>query len=892
MAFVFDFDHKHRKAPRSMKDLLGGKGANLAEMMTVLKLPVPYGFTVTTDACRHYMRSGWPASLDREISAHIATLEAKMGRKLGDAVDPLLVSVRSGAKFSMPGMMDTVLNLGLNDASVVALARATNDERFAYDSYRRFIAMYGRIVLGVDAQRFEHPLEQQKAERNARTDADLPASVLGELCTHYKLIIKQETGKDFPQIPAKQLRGAIEAVFRSWNGARAVAYRTRERISHDLGTAVNVQAMVFGNRNDQSGTGVGFTRNPATGENVAYGDFLTNAQGEDVVAGIRNTESLDELERKFPDVYTELLDIFARLEHHYKDMCDTEFTIENGTLWMLQTRIGKRTGAAALRMAVEMTKSNGTGKRRWSISRKEAITRVTAEHLDSVLHPQFARVIPPLVTGLGASPGAAVGTVYFTSDSAADAAKRGERVILVRHETSPEDVHGMMAASGIVTSRGGLVSHAAVVARGWGTPAVVGAESLKIDGKRFTVGDTVVHEGETISIDGTTGAVMIGALELVPATPTPEFHTILKWADEIRKGKLGVRTNADTATDAELGRTFGAEGIGLCRTEHMFLTPERLPVVRRMILADTPEREAAALEELREAQKEDFVGILRAMSGLPVTVRLLDPPLHEFLPHVHELEMKQARSGLDAQEADMLTAARAWSEVNPMLGTRGVRLGVMKPGLYAMQVRALMQAAEQVASEGLEPIVEVMIPLTVSDDELSLARGWVEDVLSEFGDLPRNTPSGKRAKRARVTVGTMIETPRAALRAEDLAAHSDFFSFGTNDLTQMTLGFSRDDVESRTMPRYLQLGLLRGNPFESIDRDGVGELVSLAVKRGRKAKGKLKIGVCGEHGGDPDSIAFFYRAGLDYVSCSPYRVPIARLAAAHTIIGGGKNETK
>ncbi|MGA0180595.1 MAG: pyruvate, phosphate dikinase [Ilumatobacteraceae bacterium] len=892
MAFVFDFDHKHRKAPRSMKDLLGGKGANLAEMMTVLKLPVPYGFTVTTDASRHYMRSGWPASLDREISAHIATLEAKMGRKLGDAVDPLLVSVRSGAKFSMPGMMDTVLNLGLNDASVVALARATNDERFAYDSYRRFIAMYGRIVLGVDAQRFEQPLEQRKAERHARTDADLPASVLGELCTHYKLIIKQETGKDFPQIPAKQLRGAIEAVFRSWNGARAVAYRTRERISHDLGTAVNVQAMVFGNRNDQSGTGVGFTRNPATGENVAYGDFLTNAQGEDVVAGIRNTESLDELERKFPDVHTELLDIFARLEHHYKDMCDTEFTIENGTLWMLQTRIGKRTGAAALRMAVEMTKSNGTGKRRWSISRKEAITRVTAEHLDSVLHPQFARVIPPLVTGLGASPGAAVGTVYFTSDSAADAAKRGEHVILVRHETSPEDVHGMMAASGIVTSRGGLVSHAAVVARGWGTPAVVGAESLKIDGKRFTVGDTVVHEGETISIDGSTGAVMVGALELVPATPTPEFHTILKWADEIRKGKLGVRANADTATDAELGRTFGAEGIGLCRTEHMFLTPERLPVVRRMILADTPEREAAALEELREAQKEDFVGILRAMSGLPVTVRLLDPPLHEFLPHVHELEMKQARSGLDAQEADMLTAARAWSEVNPMLGTRGVRLGVMKPGLYAMQVRALMQAAEQVADEGLEPIVEVMIPLTVSDDELSLARGWVEDVLSEFGDLPRNTPSGKRAKRARVTIGTMIETPRAALRAEDLAAHSDFFSFGTNDLTQMTFGFSRDDVESRTMPRYLQLGLLQGDPFESIDRDGVGELLSLAVKRGRKAKGKLKIGVCGEHGGDPESIAFFYRTGLDYVSCSPYRVPIARLAAAHTIIGGGKNDTK
>ena len=892
MVYVFDFDHKHRKAPMSMKDLLGGKGANLAEMMTVLKLPVPHGFTVTTDACRYYMRSGWPTTLDKEIGVHIATLEKKMCRKLGDATNPLLVSVRSGAKFSMPGMMDTVLNLGLNDASVVALARSTNDERFAYDSYRRFIAMYGRIVLGVDGQHFEHPLEQLKAAHGAKSDASLPASTLRELCDQYKTIVKRETGKDFPQDPAKQLRGAIEAVFRSWNGARAIAYRVREKISHDLGTAVNVQAMVFGNRNDQSGTGVGFTRNAATGENTPYGDYLVNAQGEDVVAGIRNTEHLDALERQFPKVHAELLDIFARLEHHYKDMCDTEFTIEDGKLWMLQTRVGKRTGAAALRMAVEMTKSNGSGKRKWSITKKEALMRVTADHLDSVLHPQFASTIPAIAKGLAASPGAAVGKVYFTADAAADAAKRGERVILVRNETSPEDVHGMMAAEGIVTSRGGLVSHAAVVARGWGTPAVVGAEAVKIDGRQFVAGEVVVREGDTVSIDGATGDIMLGALELVAATPPPEFHTILKWADDIRKGKLNVRANADTTNDAEVARSFGAEGIGLCRTEHMFLTADRLPVVRRMILSDTPDEEAAALEELREAQKEDFIGILRAMNGLPVTVRLLDPPLHEFLPHVHELEVKQATSGLTAEETKMLHAAREWAEVNPMLGTRGVRLGVMKPGLYAMQVRALMQAAEQVASEGLEPIVEVMIPLTITDDELALARGWVEGVLSEFADLPRSTPSGKRAKRAVVTIGTMIETPRAALRAEDLAQHADFFSFGTNDLTQMTFGLSRDDVESRMMPRYLQLGLLKRNPFDTIDQAGVGELVQIAAKRGRKVKRKLKLGVCGEHGGDPESIALFYRAGLNYVSCSPYRVPIARLSAAQAIIGGAKSDTK
>ena len=884
----------------SMKDLLGGKGANLAEMMSVLKLPVPHGFTVTTDACRAYMKGGWPKTLDKELATHVAQLEKKMGAKLGDPMNPLLVSVRSGAKFSMPGMMDTVLNLGLNDRSVQGLAKSTNDERFAYDSYRRFIAMYGRIVLGIDGAKFEHPFEDAKKSAGVTSDAALSASSLKALCETFKSVVKAETGKEFPQEPVKQLRGAVEAVFRSWNGARAIAYRVREKISHDLGTAVNVQAMVFGNRDNNSGTGVGFTRNAATGENKPYGDYLINAQGEDVVAGIRNTEDLDALKRQFPSVHKELLAIFDRLERHYHDMCDTEFTIDQGKLWMLQTRVGKRTGAAALKMAVDMTAGTGKGKQSWKISKKEALMRVNAEHLDQVLHPQFINKTKAVAKGLAASPGAAVGKVYFTADDAEAAAKRGEAVILVRSETSPEDVHGMMVAKGILTSRGGLVSHAAVVARGWGTPAVVGADAVQIDGKMFRAGDVVVREGDVISLDGTTGEVMLGAMQLTAAEPTKEFQTILKWADEIRKGKLAVRANADTAEDASKAREYGAEGIGLCRTEHMFLAPDRLPVVRRMILASTPAEETAALEELRAVQKEDFASLLRAMSGLPVTVRLLDPPLHEFLPNVDELEIKAATTGLDEQERKLLRAAHDWAEVNPMLGTRGVRLGVIKPGLYAMQVRALMQAADQVADEGYEPIVEVMIPLTVTREELALARSWVEGVLVEHSARLKDKGAGlgklglrgKKITRPKVTIGTMIETPRAALRADELAEHSDFFSFGTNDLTQMTFGFSRDDVESRMMPAYLEAGLLKRNPFETIDQTGVGELVEIAAKRGRKAKRKLKLGVCGEHGGDPESIALFYRAGLDYVSCSPYRIPIARLAAAQSIIGGLKTETK
>ena len=876
------------------KDLLGGKGANLAEMMSVLNLPVPHGFTISTDACRDYMHGGWPKTLTDEMTKHVAVLEKKMGRKLGDSKDPLLVSVRSGAKFSMPGMMDTVLNLGLNDKSVIALASTTNNERFAYDSYRRFISMYGRIVLGLDGAVFEHALDKAKEVANAKTDADIPASALKELCEVYKKAVATATGKPFPQDPAKQLRGAVEAVFRSWNGPRAIAYRVREKISHELGTAVNVQAMVFGNRDENSGTGVGFTRNAATGDSKPYGDFLVNAQGEDVVAGIRNTEDLNALKKKFPKIHAELMEIFARLERHYKDMCDTEFTIEQGKLWMLQTRVGKRTGAAALRMAVEMTKPTGTGKKSWKISKSDAIMRVAADHLDQVLHPQFATKSKSIAKGLAASPGAAVGQVFFTADDAEAAALSGKDVILVRAETSPEDVHGMMVAKGILTSRGGLVSHAAVVARGWGTPAIVGADAVKISGNSFTANGVTVKEGDWLSLDGTTGEVMLGQLALMASKPPKEFDTILKWSDEVRKGKMSVRANADTNEDAKKARELGAEGIGLCRTEHMFLAPDRLPVVRRMILASSPAEEAAAFEELRKVQKKDFVALLKEMSGLPVTVRLLDPPLHEFLPHVNELEIKKATTGLDAEETTLLRAAHEWSEVNPMLGTRGVRLGVMKPGLYAMQVRALMEAADDVAAKGYEPIVEIMIPLTVTREELALARSWVEEVLADINSRP--SPKAKKGeksiKRPKVSIGTMIETPRAALRAGELAEVSDFFSFGTNDLTQMTFGFSRDDIESRMMPAYLEAGLLKRNPFETIDQNGVGELVFLAAERGRKVKRGLKMGVCGEHGGDPESIGMFYRAGLNYVSCSPYRVPIARLSAAQAVIGGAKTEMK
>jgi pyruvate,orthophosphate dikinase len=876
MPYTYAFDHKHRRPPMELKDLLGGKGANLAEMTAVLGLPVPPGFTIATVACRDYLASGWPESLDGEMARQVRKLERAMGKKLGDPVDPLLVSVRSGAKFSMPGMMDTVLNLGLNDLSVKGLAEQTGDERFAYDSYRRFVSMYGRIVLGVDGARFDDPYEAAREAAGVATDAEIPAGMLRDLVETFKTEVEKATGRPFPQEPVDQLRGAVEAVFGSWNGSRAVAYRVRERIPHDLGTAVTVQTMVFGNRDARSGTGVGFTRDPATGAKGEYGDFLINAQGEDVVAGIRKTLPLVALRDEFPPIFNELLEIFARLEAHYRDMCDTEFTIEQGKLWMLQTRVGKRTGRAALRMAVDMTR-----QRSWKISRSEAVALVTADHLDQVLHPQFATTPDRLLTrGLPASPGAAVGRVYFDAESAIAAGRRGEAVILVRSETSPEDVAGMIAAQGILTARGGLVSHAAVVARGWGKPAVVGAEEVRLRLRSFRVGAIVVEEGDVISLDGASGQVALGEVALTTAEPPEEFRTILEWADAIRKGHLAVRTNADNGPDAANARQFGAEGIGLCRTEHMFLAEDRLPIMRAMILADTPEDEEAALEQLRVAQKADFGEILEAMDNLPVNVRLLDPPLHEFLPSTGELELKAATDGLTDAEERLLAAARMWHEVNPMIGTRGVRLGVLKPGLYAMQVRALVQAVVDRIAAGGRPHVEIMIPLTVSRAELGLARSWVtETVAAEIASLPKRI-----AHRIDITVGTMVETPRAALLAGELAEEADFFSFGTNDLTQMTFGFSRDDVEGRLMKAYLELGLLKRNPFETIDADGVGALVIEAARAGRRTKPGLKLGICGEHGGDPESIDFFYRAGLDYVSCSPYRVPIARLAAAQAVI--------
>ena len=891
MTYVFAFDHKHRKPPMSMKDLLGGKGANLAEMTSVLGLPVPPGFTISTDACRDYMVGGWPKGLDDEIAKQLKKLEKAMGKRLGDATDPLLVSVRSGAKFSMPGMMDTVLNLGLNDESVEGLAKQTSDERFAYDSYRRFISMYGRIVQGIEGETFDHLLDTAKEWDGVTADSEVSADTLRRLCLRFKEVVHRETGAPFPQDPIEQLRGAIEAVFRSWNGPRAIAYRNREKISHDLGTAVNVQTMVFGNRDENSGTGVGFTRNASTGDNSKpYGDFLINAQGEDVVAGIRKTEDIEELNRRFPKIYAELMRIFDRLELHYRDMCDTEFTIEQGKLWMLQTRVGKRTGAAAARMAMDMTGKHATSNKidkKIKLSKEEAVLRVTGEHVEQMLHPDFdveEKDLTVIARGLAASPGGAVGRAYFTADGAAEAAARGEQVVLVRSETSPEDVHGMIVAEGILTARGGLVSHAAVVARGWGKPAVVGAEAIKIKGSSFSVGNVTVNEGDVIAIRGTSGAVVAGPVPLKAAVMTPEMEQLLTWADAIRKGKMAVRANADNGPDAKNAVGFGAEGIGLCRTEHMFLAEDRLPIVRAMILAETPEQETAALEKLRVAQKADFEEILEAMDGLPVTVRLLDPPLHEFLPSTEELAIKQATTGLSADEAKLYDAARAWHEFNPMLGTRGVRLGVVKPGLYAMQVRALMEAAAERVKKKGNPVIEIMIPLTITAPELALARQWCEDAIAEAQKTTK--------KPLAVTIGTMIETPRACVRADEIAAEADFFSFGTNDLTQMTLGFSRDDVEGRMMSAYLEQGLLKRNPFESIDVGGVGELVKLAAQRGRAAKPGIKLGVCGEHGGDPDSIVLFYEAGLDYVSCSPFRVPVARLAAAHAALGAESASTK
>jgi pyruvate,orthophosphate dikinase len=867
MAVVFPFDHHHDRPPRELKSLLGGKGADLAEMTSVLGLPVPPGFTITTEACRAYLTDGWPDGLDDEIARHVTRLEETMGRRLGDADDPLLVSVRSGAPFSMPGMMDTVLNLGLNDAAVEGLAKQTSDERFAYDSYRRLIALFGRVVLDADGEEFEQLLEAAKSLAEVESDDAVPAELLRYLVRRYQKV----TGEPFPQDPRVQLRRAIEAVFRSWEGPRAVAYRTREHIPHDAGTAVNVQTMVFGNRDDDSGTGVGFTRDPATGAQGSYGDFLVNAQGEDVVAGIRQTLPLSALEEHFPEAYAELHAIFARLERHYRDMLDTEFTIEQGKLWMLQTRVGKRTGRAALRMAVDMTSDPVI-----ELTRTEAVQRVKPEHVDTVLHPEFAEADREVIaTGLGASPGAGVGQVYFTSEDVVAAVERGEPAILVRTETSPDDVEGMQRSQAVVTSRGGLVSHAAVVARAWGIPVVVGAGELKVGDSWFEAGPVTVREGDWISVDGTNGEIMLGQLELTAPEPPPELALVCEWADEIRRGRLGVRANADSGADAAVARENLAEGIGLCRTEHMFLG-DRLPLIQQVILSDTDEKEAAAMAELLERQRGDFEEIFAAMDGLPVTVRLLDPPLHEFLPDIEDLIARDAAGKLDDVGRELFSAARSWQEQNPMLGTRGVRLGILRPLLYKTQVRAIVEAAGQRVQAGGSPIVEIMVPLIVTRAELALMRRWIEEEIESV--------QARIGSSIDIRIGTMIETPRAAVRGDDIAEVADFFSFGTNDLTQLVFGFSRDDVEGRLMTRYLEEGLLPRNPFETIDHRGVGELVQLCADRARAVKPDIKLGVCGEHGGDPESIAFFARAGLDYVSCSPYRVPVARLAAAQALL--------
>ncbi len=868
--YVYAFE----EGGRDQKYLLGGKGANLAEM-TNLGLPVPPGFTISTDACKAYMALGdeLPPGLMAEVAVARQQLEQKMGKLLGDADDPLLVSVRSGAPFSMPGMMDTVLNLGLNDNSVKGLAKQTQNERFAYDSYRRFVQMFGKIVLDISGELFEEALHDLVERKGVSVDTELAAEDMAGLVDTFKGIVKVEAGVDFPTDPQEQLRYAVEAVFKSWNGRRARDYRRLERIPDDLGTAVNVQTMVFGNKGDDSGTGVAFTRNPSTGERKPYGDFLKNAQGEDVVAGIRITEPLEAMSNEFPEPHRELLGLMKLLEDHYRDMCDIEFTIEQGRLFMLQTRIGKRTAAAALRMAVEMVDEG-------LIDTTEAVLRIQPAQLDQLLHPQFdpKAKFTVLAKGLNASPGAAVGKVYFTAHEAEARHEAGELVILVRPETSPDDLHGMIAAEGILTSRGGLVSHAAVVARGMGKPAICGAEAVKIDlvGRTFAVGDTIVREGDVISINGTTGEIVVGEVPVITPEPSGPFGIILGWADGLRT--LKVRTNADLPEDARKAREFGAEGIGLCRTEHMFLG-DRLPIVQRMILADTPDDEAAALEELRAQQEADFEGILEAMDGLPVTVRLLDPPLHEFLPDHEELIVKQAKGEISDKELKLLHAAELWRESNPMLGTRGCRLGIIKPGLYRMQVRALMQAVVTRRRAGGNPIVEIMIPLIVSEPELRLLEQWTRE----------EADTVLRAANIEIDylVGTMIETPRAALVADGIAEVAEFFSFGTNDLTQMTFGFSRDDVEGRFMSEYLEHKLLSANPFETLDVEGVGQLVRMGCERGRATRADLKLGICGEHGGDPASVAFCHEVGLDYVSCSPYRVPIARLAAAHAAVGTG-----
>ncbi|MCW2713318.1 MAG: pyruvate phosphate dikinase [Frankiales bacterium] len=894
--YVYDF----AEGGKDMKDLLGGKGANLAEM-TVLGLPVPPGFVITTEACTSYLRTGeLPDELAAEVEEHLVALETAMGKRLGDAEDPLLISVRSGGKFSMPGMMDTVLNIGLNDESVVGLAKQSGSDRFAWDSYRRLVQMFSKTVLGLDGEAFDEAFDAAKHDKGTKDDLQLDAQDLERIVGQFQDIVAEQTGKRFPQDPRVQMELAVRAVFESWNTDRAKLYRRQERIPHDLGTAVSVCSMVFGNLGMDSGTGVAFTRDPGSGAQGVYGDYLQNAQGEDVVAGIRNTLPLQQLADLDRTSYDQLMATMATLERHYRDLCDIEFTIERGKLWMLQTRVGKRTAGAAFRIATQLVDEG-------LITEDEALLRVTGAQLAQLMFPRFGSIdeATTLTTGMGASPGAAVGRVVFDSKTAVQWKERGEDVILVRRETNPDDLAGMIASAGILTSRGGKTSHAAVVARGMGKTCVCGAEELEVDLHARTLrgpDGTVVKEGDVLSIDGTSGAVFLGTVSVTPSPVVQYFegeleaqdgddlvqavHRLMSQADATRR--LGVRTNADTPEDSERARRFGAQGIGLCRTEHMFLG-ERRQLVEDLVLADGDEEHARALAALLPLQREDFVGILRAMDGLPVTVRLLDPPLHEFLPDYVELQVEVAvaeatGSPVDPKRAALLDHVRRLHEANPMIGLRGVRLGLVIPGLFEIQVRALAEAAAQLKAEGLDPRPEVMVPLVSAVQELEIVREAAERVLSEV--------AAETGQDVTTLIGTMIEIPRAALTSGSIAESADFFSFGTNDLTQMGYGFSRDDVEVSFFGRYLELGVFGVSPFESIDEAGIGRLVQISVEEGRAVKPDLKIGVCGEHGGDPASVHFFHQAGLDYVSCSPFRVPVARLEAGRAALESVGSDTR
>src|SRR5215207_4742952 len=890
--YVYDFT----EGSKDMKDLLGGKGANLAEM-TNLGLPVPPGFIITTEACKTYLDSGdEPVEMRDEVSQHLAALERTMGRSLGQADDPLLVSVRSGAKFSMPGMMETVLNIGLNDESVQGLAKQAGSERFAWDSYRRLIQMFGKTVLDIDGEHFEDAIDDAKKAKGTQNDLDLDEHDLRALVDTFKGIVREHGRREFPTDPREQMDLAVRAVFDSWNAPRAILYRRQERIPADLGTAVNVCTMVFGNLGMDSGTGVAFTRDPGSGHQGSYGGYLQNAQGEDVVAGIRNTIPLQDLEGIDKPAYDELMGIMEKLENHYRDLCDIEFTIERNKLWMLQTRVGKRTAAAAFRIATQLVDQG-------LIDLDEALTRVTGDQLAQLMFPRFDASADKeqIAKGMNASPGAAVGKAVFDSDRAEEMATGGERVILVRRETNPDDLNGMIAAQGILTSRGGKTSHAAVVARGMGKTCVCGAEELAVDTKRrrLTAPDgTVIHEGDVISVDGSSGLVYAGELP-VAASPVVEYfegtldpegaeaddlvrsvHRIMERADEVRA--LRVRANADTADDAERARRFGAEGIGLCRTEHMFLG-ERRQHVERLILAEDDEQRDQALEAMLPLQRWDFLQILTAMDGLPTTIRLLDPPLHEFLPDITELSVRVAlaESRGEANENDLrlMQAVHSLHEQNPMLGLRGVRLGLVVPGLFDLQVRAIAEATAQLIKMGRDPQPEIMIPLVGSVQELEIIRA---DSLKVLAEVAEQTGVDFPAM-----IGTMIELPRAALTAGQIAESAEFFSFGTNDLTQTTWGFSRDDVEAAFFSTYLEMGIFGVSPFETLDVEGVGELVKIGTERGRATRPDLKVGVCGEHGGDPDSVHFFHKVGLDYVSCSPFRIPVARLEAGRVALEGG-----